>query len=512
MPRRSARRVIPLCILLVHVPRVCDAQLGGADFDRVDRYVEAQLQEANIPGAAIAIVRSDGVLHARGFGVAGPGQAPVTVNTPFVIGSVSKSITALAIMKLVEARRIALDAPVRQYLSWFRVLPHEQARAITIRHLLTHTSGLSHAESHLDRRDDSDTALERRVRELAGARLANVPGERFQYSNVNYQVAGAIIEAVSGQQYELYIEQHVFAPLHMTQSFASFAAAREHGLAQGHRYWFGRPVASQWVPPRHATAAGFLVSSAADLSRLLRMYLNGGVADGGRFLSSESITTLQRPAVSVGANQYALGWRVRNVEGRRVVEHGGEAPDFVALMSVIPDEGWGVAFLVNAQSHVSGPDVGALRFQVRRLLMGLTTQPIREGTGLFTPILLGLGLLLILQLLAAIHTLFLIRQWRRDPARRPQGRSRFLRHAVLPPLASIALVLLLMVIPRVVNNVSFFDVRIFAPDAGLLMFINLALACLWTPVRTIVVLRALDPGISLTRDGARHASASAGMR
>lgn len=493
MRRRSQRVVIGLCMLLVHGPQICHAQLGSADFERVDHYLEAQLKQANIPGAAIAIVGRDGVLHARGFGVAGPGRPPVTVSTPFVLGSISKSITSLAIMQFVETGRIELDAPVQRYLPWFQVLPREKAAAITVRHLLTQTSGFSLAEgrAQLARRDASDTALESRVRDLAGARLVTAPGEQFQYSNINYLVAGAIIEAVSGQRYEPYIEDYVFGPLQMHQSFASFATARQQGLAEGHYYWFGRPTASHWMPPRFATAAGFLVSSAADLSRLLRMYLNNGTLDGVRMLTPESVTALHRPATSAGGARYALGWYIGEIEGRRVVDHDGIAPDYSAFISLTPDEGWGFALLVNAQSHLSGPNVRGLPFQIRRLLMGRPTQPIRKGAGLFSPLLLGLTLLPIVQLLGAIHTLYVVRRLKRNPARRPQTRARIIWHGVLPALTSMGVVFLLVVILPSMYDVSFFDVRIFAPDAALMMFVSVALACLWVPLRTLLVLRTL---------------------
>lgn len=495
MRRRSQGVLIGLGMLLLHVPQICHAQPSSADFERADQYVEAQLQRANIPGAAIAIVGREGILHARGFGVAGPGR-PVTVDTPFVLGSVSKPITSLAIMQLVEAGRIELDVPIQRYLPWFQVVPPEHARAIIVRHLLTQTSGFSTAEgrAQLGRRDASDTALEDRIRDLARARLVTAPGDRFEYSNINYLLAGAIIEAVSGQRYEPYIEQHVFAKLQMLQSFASFATARERGLAQGHHYWFGRPVPSQSAPPRFATAAGFLVSSAADLSRLLRMYLNNGTLDGVRMLVPESVTTLHRPATSLRDGHYALGWYVGEIEGRRIVDHDGIAPDYSAFLSLTPDEGWGFALLVNAQNHLSGPNIRALPFQVRRLLMGRPPQPIRKGAGLFSPLLLGLCLLPIVQLVAGIHTVYVVRRWKQNPARQPQSRRRLVWHGVLPLLASMGLVLLLVVILPTRYDVSFFDVGIFAPDAALVMFVSVALACLWAPVRTLLVLRTLRRG------------------
>ena len=136
-------RAAALTVVVVCAHEVAHGQFQRADLDRVDAYIEAQLREANIPGAAIAIVDRDRILHLRGFGVAGPDLGTVTQDTSFVIGSVSKSITALAVMQLVEASQIELDASVRRYLPWFDVSPRDDAAKITVRHLLNQTSGLS---------------------------------------------------------------------------------------------------------------------------------------------------------------------------------------------------------------------------------------------------------------------------------------------------------------------------------------------------------------------------------
>lgn len=120
-----------------------DSAVGAPDFAALDAYVEAELRAAGLPGMALAIVQGDRIAHLRGFGVAGPSGRPVTAQTPFLIGWVSKSFSALAVMQLVEAGEIELDAPVRRYLPWFQVVGAEASARITVRSLLNHTSGLS---------------------------------------------------------------------------------------------------------------------------------------------------------------------------------------------------------------------------------------------------------------------------------------------------------------------------------------------------------------------------------
>ena len=491
-------RVIGAFLILGCVPGSSRAQFDRAAFDRLDTFVEAQLKSASIPGAAIAIVSRDRPLHLRGFGVAGRSLLPVTAETPFLLASVSKPITALGLMRLVEGGKVDLNAPVERYLPWFEVLPRSRSAEITVKHILTHTSGFSQRDGrlHYDRLDDSDRAIDSRVRELAGVRLQAAPGKRFEYSNANYDVAGAIIEAASGQRYEDYVEQHVFAPLKMTRSFTKVSAATVQGLAQGHQYWFGRLTPTESVPrPRPLIASTQLFSSAKDMGRLLRAHLNGGTVDGERILSPENIKTMHHPAALVsGKLHYGLGWYVDDIEGRKILSHNGVGPDYSALVSFAPDEGWGLAVLVNAENHLSGPNVDALGFEARRLLMGRPTRRIRQAAGVFTPVVLGLAALLVMQVVAAAHTLLAVRRWKQHRDRRPQSRLRLAWHFILlPALAMCLAIFLVVILPRTFDtNVA--GARIHAPDGALLIGISATFACVWTVARTVLLWRSLGAG------------------
>jgi len=161
------------------------------EFAAIESFVKDEMAAQRIPGLALGIVQDDRVVYLRGFGEADDSGA-VTPQTPFIIGSLSKSFTATAIMQLVEAGKVDLDAPVQRYLSWFRVANEEASARITVRHLLNHTSGLSTktGRSFQGNGDTSDSALEDAVRKLSSASLAKPVGETFQYSTINYSVLG----------------------------------------------------------------------------------------------------------------------------------------------------------------------------------------------------------------------------------------------------------------------------------------------------------------------------------
>ena len=223
---------------------------AGPDFPAIDAYIQQQMKQYRIPGVSLAITQGDQIVHQRGFGVAGPSGRPMTPQTPMLIGSVSKSFTALAIMQLYEAGKLDLAAPVQRYIPWFSVLPPAGSvadpaspltydpAAITIGHLLGHSSGISRqsGERMLADGDTTDTALERHVRALGQERLDRPVGSGFEYSNANYVTLGMVVQAVSGQSYESYIQQHIFDPLEMKNSYTSQAEALEHGM-------------SSWLPP-----------------------------------------------------------------------------------------------------------------------------------------------------------------------------------------------------------------------------------------------------------------------
>ena len=201
--RTRSLPLLPLiAIAALCMPSLVPAQSNdSARFAAIDRFVAQALHADRVPGAALAIVHGDSIVHLRGFGLASDGRA-ITGDTPFVIGSMSKTFTAIAIMQLVEQGRIALDAPVQRYLPWFHVADSAASHTITVRQLLLHTSGIPTAAP---RATDDDRTLTSHVRALQQVSLAAAPGTAHRYASPNYLVLGAIVEAVTGSSYAAYL-------------------------------------------------------------------------------------------------------------------------------------------------------------------------------------------------------------------------------------------------------------------------------------------------------------------
>ena len=344
-----------------------------AALDRAAATLQSQLVAVGVPGGALAVV-SDGQVDATGVGVTGDGRS-TTADTPFVIGSATKSFTALAIMQLVDAGRVDLDAPVRRYVPELELSPGEPVEAITVRQLLQHTSGLDDlAGGPLLASAADGTPLEA-VAELTGAHLASASEARWRYANVNYVLAGLVVERASGLAYADYVEQRIFEPVQMTASHAAPPSTPVDELSRGHRFWFGWPAATEPVRREATLAAGYLVSTAEDLGRYLAMLVSGGVAaDGTRVVSAESLDLMLTPAAEATlgpwadgkSSSYGMGWFRGGPWGDDVVFHPGNTPDTTTLLLVAPAQGVAVAALVNAGHEIPVPGNPAITDRVTR--------------------------------------------------------------------------------------------------------------------------------------------------
>ncbi|HZG68401.1 MAG TPA: serine hydrolase domain-containing protein, partial [Herpetosiphonaceae bacterium] len=293
--------LLALLVVPFMTPHVTATSRTSAPYvANIDAFVRDQVERHGIPGLSLALVDGDQIVHLGGYGKADQTGRAVTPQTPFVVASVSKPMTALAVMQLVEAGTVELDAPVQRYLPTFRVADPVASAQITVRHLFQHTSGIPNTAC--DTRADAAT-LEQYVAELQTVKLAAPVGTRHIYCSGNYNVLGRIVEAVSGQSFGDYMQQQVFAPLEMRHSFASEQEARQDGLAQGYRWVFGRLVPFHERYNTSQLPSGYLISSAEDLAHFLLAQLNGGRFGSTTVLSPAGIAAMQAPGVSTGSGK-----------------------------------------------------------------------------------------------------------------------------------------------------------------------------------------------------------------
>lgn len=469
-------------------------QVSRDSYDAIDAYVKGEMRRLKIPGAALAIVEGDEIVHLRGFGYARPGGQAPTPQTPFVLGSTTKSFTALAVMQLVEAGKIDLNAPVRRYLPWFCVADPRASAQMTVRHLMNQTSGLPMLPGMtvLADLDESAGAAERQARGLSTLQITRPVGAAFEYSNLNYNLLGMVIQAAGGESYEDYVQKHIFAPLDMSHTYTSPITAKQNGLAVGHRYWFASPYpVTHLALPRGSLSSGQLISTTEDMAHYLIAYLNGGRYRDIQILSPEGVAQLHRGVAEIkvmgkSVGTYGMGWFVEKIGPMKLVWHGGNVPDFSSYMALLPEQRKGIVLLVNADHYGLPIILMEVGLGLSNLLAGREPPPIQLG---YIPaVMRALLLIPLLQFAGVVTTLQLLRDWDRDPARRPNRGRRWGLDVLLPLLPNLALAAI-PVFLRVRGMLPY--LKFYNPDVYWVALICGGFAGIWSFLRTGLILRAL---------------------
>ncbi|MEP7134337.1 MAG: serine hydrolase domain-containing protein [Chloroflexota bacterium] len=476
----------------VATARPAFAQATPVNLEEIDAYISGKMNELNIPGAALVVVQGDQIVHLKAFGVADGSGRPVTPQTPFFTGSTGKSFTALAILQLVEAGKIKLDAPVQTYLPWFRVADPDASQMITVRHLLNQVSGLpqSIGQTQLTSTDLSDSAIENNVRGLAKIELVAAPGERYEYSNANYVVLGMIVQAVSGQSYETYIRENIFQPLNMQNSFASKTEAEQDGLAVGYQKWFGIPVASPNLPfVRGSLPAGYLTMSAEDFGHYLIAQLNDGNYQDVSVLSPQGIAELHHPDVKMPNSNdfYAMAWEVQHYQDVQVIGHNGAVPGYTTGMFLVPEKNLAMVLVMNTYSPMLGIRVSRIPNSVLRMLLG---QEIIPGYEFPYMRVVYAGVMLI-PLLLLIDVLVTFR--RKNYLRRNTQHMTVMhvtRFIALPLIWNAAIACILLVALPIAFGAKMSVILLFQPDVGWVAVITGIFAILWGLLRTSLFIRS----------------------
>lgn len=478
---RRAHKRIRFFNLLFIFALVLLCSLAQADsLQEMSQYVEDELAAIGVPGAALIVVRGDDVALLETYGVADTKGGAVTPDTPFVIGSLTKSFTGLAALQLVEQGKLDLDAPVQIYLPYF-TLDDPRADDITVRHTLNHTTGITWWDGlgYEGSQDLSSDAIRKRVEALESVSLTSSPGEQFAYSNVNYVISGAVIEAITGQSYETYITQNIFEPLQMNDSYASIGEARKNGLAVGHRYIFGNAVADPTLPYGRSDLSSYLLSSSIeDMGRYLIAHMNGGVYNSQRVLSEEGMRALHLGAAPTPyGDHYAVGWFDERWEGERVLNHYGSFTGYHANMMIAPERDLGLVMLTNAESYLANERRWEIAKNAFRILLAQEVQ--RAG---FSASLAAFWVVILCSLIVFADLLsFLVSRARHAERFRPL-------RGVLLSVAFIALGAgFLFGLPRVFDA-PMSSIRLSTPDVGYVFTVAGIFALSWGCARTLLGL------------------------
>ena len=389
-------------------------------------YIDEVNKAYHIPGMAFVITRPEETLLEKTYGQC------TSLDQQFYIGSMSKSYTAACIMQLVEKGLVKLDDDISVYLPDYKF-----QKPVTVLRLLNHTSGFdTHAKLHNVKQKESYG--------------------HYEYANVNYDLLGKIVEAVSGQTYDDYIKQNLFEPLGMEDSRANAWAVKDSPkLLLGNRNYFGFFKQGQTDIPTERSwfhePAGYIATTPNNHAKYLRMYLNDGMAGDSekQILSPESIQKMWYKNVSEESKQfdvyYGMGWNYMNWQGQPMIFHGGQVENGITFQYILPDKKLAVCFMINASDYlVMNNLMNNVIFESVGILNGREAGKVNHKTWY----LLHLALNAVYFVMLGFSIFFLIK----------------VRKTVFRIICFLVWPLFLLTFTRLLLNTPMWVVRLFVPD------------------------------------------------
>jgi len=363
------------------------SQLDDATVAKIESIIQQAMIDYPVPGFAMCIVKDGQVVYSKGFGFADlASKRPVTAQSLLLQASVTKSLVAMAILRLAEQGKIDLDEPVTTYLPYF-TMTDERYQAITVRMLLSHRAGLPDSPAFWSEPlDAAMNPLEQAVRDLSEMALLFAPDTEWSYSSYGYSALGAIIAQVTGQPFEQYMQDEWLAPLGMTHS--TLVASDVDPTLRMTLY--GSDAGGHAIPTdmacdgRDASTCN-LWSSCEDLAKWAQLLLQDSDLNGTRILQPESIQIMWAPVSqtpwveAIGSHyglpiaEYGLGWYVGEVAGHRFVGHAGGSEGTNTQFQLAPDDGLAVITMANwlDQETATGYPASFAAFDVMYTLLGI---------------------------------------------------------------------------------------------------------------------------------------------
>ena len=343
----------------------------------------AFFKSSGTPGLAVGVWKNGTVIYARGFGVMAAGaQQPVTPQTVFHMASISKTFVATAVMQLVEQGKVQLDDPVTKYVPYFQ-LKDPRYKVITVRQMLSHTAGMPDVTDYgWDKPQYDDEALERWIRGLKDSTLIAKPGEKWQYSNIGFEVLADLIAIVSAESFEGYVQRHILTPVGMVHSTFLMTDVDSANLATGHESGPKGQERQAFPYNRRHAGSSTMHSNVEDMLRYGAVHAGRGTLDGKRILQSATYDTMWTAQVDISARyldmmkrmrmnlplrkvEMGLGWFLMGYDGFHVMNHNGGDRGFRSSLLVSPDRQTVVVVFVNSGANVVALSLPLLDAAVR---------------------------------------------------------------------------------------------------------------------------------------------------
>ncbi len=361
---KLGRRYFTVASLAVTIALATSASAQPAPLTGFDEYATKAMADWEVPGMAVAVVKDDKLVFAKGYGVKKHGEAtPVDERTIFAIGSSSKAFTAATLAILVDEGKIKWDDPVSQYLPDFQLYDPYVTRELRIRDLLTHRSGLERGDLLWYGTTMSRDEILRRTRYLKPSWSLR---SQFGYQNIMYLAAGQVVEKVSGISWDEFAKKRIFEPLGMSASSTSiktFKPGDNVSTPHGKMGEKVEPIA--WRDIDNIAPAGSINSNVLDVVQWMRLQLGKGTVDGKKIFSPAVASEMHAPQTIIRLDapypilypkahffNYGMGWFLSDFKGRKLVEHGGAIDGMRAEVAMVPEENLGIVILTNMNGSV----------------------------------------------------------------------------------------------------------------------------------------------------------------
>lgn len=439
-----------IAVIILAVPFLRIRSQAETDYITTDELLAENVNKYHVPGMAVMEVNKDGILFQGTYGEC------TDIDQVFIIGSLSKSFTATAIMQLVEAGSVDLDEPISKYIDcdeWFaKGTDYER---ITVRNLLNQTGGIT-------------------TYAKLGELKSNHSFGSYEYANANYGLLGLIVESVSGMTYEEYLKNNIFDPLGMSRSYASYSDEMRENLIPGNRNYFGFWVSGEPDYPKIIARgqwtnipAGYIASSASDMGRYLQMYLR----EGEEILKKSSIDKMFYENTSEGNGAYyGMGWECAELsDGEYVLQHMGLVENYASFMYIYPEQHKAGIVLANMNDYLVDNNY------LGNIVAPLTGTNGDDKSDMYVIYHLLINLILVVLLLVAVYPVAAIKRWM---DKRHRILVEIFRHFVLPAA--------LLIIARFVA--PFFVIRLFAKDVWIVLLVSTATLLIVGVIKLAIII------------------------
>ena len=453
--------------------------------EAIETLIIQHMETTKVPGLAYALIEDGEFVHGKGFGSANRDGDNVTAHTAFNLGSVSKSFAALAVMKSAEMGKLTLDAPVTTYLPAFRTKDKAVSDTITIRHLLTQTSGFTmytgNQNHHIN--TQSPDALSQAMAKFRTAKLHAKPGAKYQYSNANYQTLGTILERIWHKPYEHIIRDVILDPLSMGDSFVLNPHSSTTQIAEPHLMWLNRPKYYDWQQGRQTIPQGGVYASVHDVAKYLEQYMAAEPA----LISKQGVQEMFTLPDTATKHGYGFGWFVQKQFKKKpdnpYIYHNGLSPGYTSFAGFMPDRKIGFVIVSNASAGFVGGNIHGMQKSIGGFILSGSndTQQARPINSLSKniPMLLGICSLPILIFIWAV---FFIR-------RRTQAKPVSILRIVVPTILLVLTAWALGIAAPKSFGANLGAARLFNPDIGWALTVATAACLIWALLRLTLITR-----------------------